>query len=113
MGLNWAVVLPGLFAGTFTGYYICRNMSLLLIFLVLCAQVSEFTRVCIGHNRETFYLFDLSPHELVPDADSIRPTEFEKKRPTLACVNTAILGEAVGNIGRYVESRYKIFEEAD
>ena len=88
-------------------------MSLLLIFLVLCAQVSEFTRVCIGRNRETLCLFDLLPHELVPDADSIRPAKFEKKRPILACVNAVILGEVAGNIGRYAESRYKIFEEAD
>ena len=77
MGLNWAVNLLGLFAGTIAG-------TLYMLLIVILANLSGFLvksslfiRACIGHYREVHCLFDSSLRELVLPSVSIIPGEFQ------------------------------------
>ena len=83
---------------------------ILVIFLVFfCAQSSVFTSVCIGRIREAPCLFDFHLRELVPEPDSIIPTEFQKYRSNIASVYAANSERIGWNIGCEAKSRRKIF----
>ena len=83
---------------------------ILVIFLVFsCAQSSVFTSVCIGRIRETPCLFDFHLRELVPEPDSIIPTEFQKYRSNIASVYAANSERISWDIGCEAKSCRKIF----
>ena len=109
MGLNWAVHLPGLFAGTIAGTLYMLPTVILVNLSGFPVSKSVFTNVCIGRIREACCLFDFSSRELVPLPDSIRPAEFRENRSSTVSVITANVERPSWNIGRYAVSCKKNF----
>ena len=109
MGLNWAVRLPGCFAGTIAGtlYMLCTIILVNLSGFPVLKSV--FTSACIGRIREASCLFDFSSRELVPLPDNIRPAEFWENRSSTVSVIAANVERRNLDIGCYALSHKKIF----
>ena len=113
MGLNWAVGLPGHFAGTFAGMYIFGWTSILVDLVWFPVWVSCSERAYIGYHSEAFCVFDSCFCELVHTLDYFTPVALESIRSSIASIVAANPERDDTNIGRYALCRQRLKWKAD